>query len=100
MPDEDRDRHKAFERTVQGKAARKIRARRNRERGIWFSLGMMGLVGWSVTLPAVLGAFVGRWLDHRWPTRVSWTLTLLLIGVGIGCYTAWHWIKEEGGKRG
>ena len=66
MPDEDRDRHKAFERTVQGKAARKIRARRNRERGIWFSLGMMGLVGWSVTLPAVLGAFVGRWLDHRW----------------------------------
>jgi len=100
MADENRDKEDAFGQAVEGKARRKIRARRNPERGIWFSLGMMGLVGWSVALPALLGVFVGRWLDHRWPGRVSWTLTLLLVGVGLGCYTAWHWVREEGGRRG
>ena len=26
---------------------------------------------------------------------VSWTLTLLLIGVAVGCLNAWYWVKQE-----
>ena len=36
-----------LERALEGKAARKLRAREEGDRGVWFGLGMMGLVGWS-----------------------------------------------------
>jgi ATP synthase protein I len=83
------------ERTAR-KAARKLRARREGDRGIWFGLGMFGLVGWSVSIPTVLGIAIGVWLDHRFPGGISWTLTGLLIGIVVGCFNAWYWIGHEG----
>ena len=41
---------------VGAKAARKLKAQRNAPAGIWFGLGMMGLIGWSVAIPTLLGA--------------------------------------------
>ena len=41
---------------VGAKAARKLKARRNSAQGVWFGLGMMGLIGWSVVIPTLLGA--------------------------------------------
>jgi ATP synthase protein I len=81
--------------TVGRKAARKLRARRTGRRGVWFGLGMFGLVGWAVALPTVLGVALGLWLDARFPSRVSWTLTLLLTGVALGSLNAWYWITRE-----
>jgi ATP synthase protein I len=80
---------------VERKARRKLRARREEERTAWFWLGMFGLVGWSIAIPTLIGIATGIWLDHHWPGTVSWTLTLLIIGVGIGCLNAWYWIKQE-----
>lgn len=62
---------------------------------MWFSLGLFGLVGWSVTLPTLAGVALGVWIDRHWPGRVSWTLTLLLVGVALGCANAWHWVEHE-----
>jgi ATP synthase protein I len=56
---------------------------------------MMGLVGWSVAIPTLLGAALGVWLDKRYPGSHSWTLTLLIIGLAIGCLNAWHWVARE-----
>lgn len=81
------------------KADRKLRARREGDRGIWFGLGMMGMVGWAVTLPTVLGLAAGIWLDARTRGTVSWTLTGLIVGVALGCLNAWYWIRREGGLR-
>ncbi len=80
---------------VGAKAARKLKARRNPAQGVWFGLGMMGLVGWSVVVPTLLGAALGIWLDRRQPGRLSWTLTLLILGLVIGCLNAWHWVSKE-----
>jgi ATP synthase protein I len=77
------------------KAERKLRARRAGRRGVWFGLGMFGLVGWAVALPTVAGVALGVWLDARVPSRVSWTLTLLFMGVLLGALNAWYWIKRE-----
>lgn len=91
-----------LEGAVSQRAARKLRARREGDRGIWFGLGMMGLVGWSVTVPTVLGIVVGVWLDSRSadPGDVSWTLTGLVVGVVLGCINAWFWIQRELQGRG
>lgn len=80
---------------VAAKEQRKLSARRNKDRSVWFGLGMIGLVGWAVALPTVLGTATGVWLDHRFGGRYSWTLTGLLIGVAWGCLNAWYWVKRE-----
>jgi len=77
------------------KAERKLRARREGRRGVWFGLGMFGLVGWAVALPTVAGVALGLWLDARFPSRASWTLTLLLLGAVLGSLNAWYWVKRE-----
>lgn len=80
---------------IGAKAARKLTARRNTPPGVWFGLGMMGLIGWSVTVPTLLGAGLGLWLDRRYPGGRSWTLALLMAGLMIGCMNAWHWVAKE-----
>ena len=80
---------------VGAKAARKLKARRNGAPGVWFGLGMMGLIGWSVAIPTVLGAALGMWLDDRYPAKHSWTLALLVAGLAIGCLNAWRWVANE-----
>jgi ATP synthase protein I len=77
------------------KAERKLRARREGQRGVWFGLGMFGLVGWAVAVPTVLGILVGLWLDRKFPGKPSWTLTLLFVGVVLGCVNAWYWVRRE-----
>jgi ATP synthase protein I len=85
----------AFSREIGAKAARKLKARRNSTQGVWFGLGMMGIIGWSVAVPTLLGAALGIWLDNRHPGSHSWTLMLLVIGLIIGCLNAWHWVAKE-----
>ena len=94
-PDEDRA---AFSRQIGEKTARKLKARRHVTRTIWHGLGMMGLVGWSVAVPTLLGAALGLWLDRRYPGPHSWTLSLLLLGLLLGCLVAWHWVAKENKK--
>jgi ATP synthase protein I len=80
---------------VGAKAARKLKARRDGAPGVWFGLGMMGLIGWSVVVPTLLGAALGLWLDKHYPGTHSWTLALLVAGLAIGCFNAWHWVARE-----
>jgi len=82
-------------REVGAKETRKLRAQRKTTETIWSGLGMMGLVGWSVVVPTLLGAALGIWLDKNHPGSHSWTLTLLAIGLGLGCLNAWHWVAKE-----
>jgi len=85
----------SFANLVGTKASRKIKAQRNSSRGLWFGLGMMGLIGWSVVVPTLLGAALGIWLDKKHPGTHSWTLALLVAGLAIGCLNAWHWVDKE-----
>ncbi|MBG6075334.1 AtpZ/AtpI family protein [Polaromonas sp. CG_9.11] len=77
------------------KAARKLKAQRNATPGMWSGLGLMGVIGWSVVVPTLLGAALGLWLDRRYPGGRSWTLALLLAGLTLGCLNAWHWVSQE-----
>lgn len=84
-----------FSRQVSLKEARKLKARRRKKGGVWFGLGMFGLVGWSVALPILLCCALGIWIDKHWPGTHPWTLTCLLFGVVIGCINAWVWISWQ-----
>lgn len=84
-----------FQRTVKDKASRKMTARREGDRTLWYGLGMFGIVGWSVAIPTLIGIAFGIWLDVTLDDPYSWTLMMLFLGVIIGCLNAWYWIQRE-----
>jgi len=84
-----------LETKIAEKQKRKVQARSEGEQSAWFGLGMFGLVGWSVSVPSLLGVALGLWIDRRWPSQFSWTLMLLILGVSIGCLNAWWWVQRE-----
>jgi ATP synthase protein I len=89
---ESRDR---LARRVAAEEARKLRARRRRAHSIWFGLGTFGMVGWSIAIPTLLAIALGVWIDTTWPSRFSWTLMLLFVGIVVGCLNAWYWVERE-----
>jgi len=99
-PQDASSREERFGDEIGRRARRKLRARREGRPNVWFSLGMIGLVGWSVAVPTVAGIALGVWIDYNWPGRMSWTLTLLFAGAALGCLNAWRWIRQESGSEG
>ncbi len=76
-------------------AARKQAARDNPGPSPLRGIGTFGMIGWSVAVPTVGGAFLGLWLDRVHPQDFSWTIALILGGVAIGAGIAWVWIDKE-----
>jgi ATP synthase protein I len=92
----ERERRKAdLARRIGRKAERRARSRRQRDHGVWFGLGMFGLVGWAVAIPTLLGIAAGVWIDRCIGGPYSWTLMGLFLGVVIGCLNAWYWVRRE-----
>jgi len=85
----------AFSQKIGSKAEYKQKARSNPKSEIWIGLGMMGIVGWSVVVPTLIGAALGYWIDKHYPGSHSWTLAMLILGLGLGCLNAWYWVSRE-----
>jgi ATP synthase protein I len=71
------------------------RVRSARRLTVWRGLSLIGAVGWMVSVPAVLGALAGRWLDARFASGIFWTLSLLVLGLILGCASAWRHVRRE-----
>ncbi len=84
----------AYINKVGTKEARRIKGRTQKDDGVWFGLGVFGIVGWSVAIPTMIGIAIGLLIDRTWPSRFSWVLMLLVLGVALGCFNAWHWVKK------
>ena len=95
MESTDRNDVKLFSKQIGEKEKRKLKALRDNKKSVWSGLGMMGMVGWSVAVPALMGAALGIWLDKIYPESFSWTLTFLILGLCIGCLIAWYWVDKE-----
>ena len=84
-----------MERAVGRKGRRRLHARQGRSHSVWFGLGMFGVIGWSIAVPTLLGIAVGLWLDSQLQLQRSWTLMLMIAGLGIGSWNAWSWVRRE-----
>lgn len=77
------------------------RARRHR---LWQSqgepsvirfVGQIGVLGWIIVTPTLAGLFIGRWVDSRLSSGIFWSAPLMLVGVVIGCWSAWRWMHRQ-----
>lgn len=78
--------------------------RRSTRRQHWLSegepsiarfVGQIGVLGWIIISPMLLGLLLGRWLDQRLGTGMFWSAPLLLVGTVIGGYSAWKWMHRQ-----
>jgi len=95
MESVDKKEENSFSQQVGEKEKRKLKAMKEKNKGVWFGLGMMGIIGWSVAVPTLLGAAFGIWLDKKHAQSISWTLTLLIAGLVTGSVVAWYWVSKE-----
>ena len=58
-------------------------------------LGQIGVLGWIIVVPMLIGMFTGRWLDRIFGTGIFWTAPLLMLGVVLGGWSAWRWVTRQ-----
>jgi ATP synthase protein I len=57
-------------------------------------LAQIGVLGWMIVVPLLIGIFIGRWLDRTFNSGLFWTAPLLMLGLALGCWSAWKWMKN------
>ena len=68
---------------------------KNGETSVARRLAQIGVLGWIVVTPMLIGIFAGRWLDDKFGTGLFWTAPLLMLGAALGCWSAWKWMGSE-----
>ena len=71
------------------------RAREEGEPSFTQQLGKIGVLGWIVVTPALIGLFGGRWLDRYFSSGIFWSAGLLVLGIAIGFWSAWRWMHSQ-----
>lgn len=74
------DRRKDWERTGERPPAR--------------NLALMGVVGWLITGPMLLGVALGRWADRAVGGGITFTAAGVVAGVAVGAWMAWRRLRE------
>jgi ATP synthase protein I len=70
-------------------------ARAEREPTFAARLGQIGVLGWAIVAPILLGVVLGRWLDWTFKTGVFFTAPLIMLGAAAGLWTAWRWMHRQ-----
>lgn len=58
-------------------------------------IGQIGLLGWIIVSPTLLGLFVGRLIDRHFGTGVLFSAPLLMLGAAAGAWFAWRWMHRQ-----
>ncbi|MBN1675871.1 MAG: AtpZ/AtpI family protein [Kiritimatiellae bacterium] len=85
----------AFVSEVQRRRKRREQHEREGDSSFWQSVGMMGTIGWSVSVPTALGVLFGRWLDGRLEAGHVFMVFFMLVGLVVGCVVAWRMVMEK-----
>jgi len=82
-------------RSVRQRQERRRAANRAGEPSFARYLAQVGVLGWTIVVPTLLGVLAGRWIDHWLGTGIFWTGPLLLLGLALGCWSAWRWMHRQ-----
>jgi ATP synthase protein I len=75
--------------------ADELKRARKEKSGFLHYASLIGMGGWLLALPIVAGAYIGNYLDRKTDMGVSWSLTLIIIGVAAGVFNIWYFLYKE-----
>ena len=84
-----------LDRTIRRARERRERAQQEGERTLAQNLMWMGTLGWLIVGPMIGAMFLGRWLDHRLGTGVTFASALCIVGLVTGCVLAWRKVQQR-----
>ena len=58
-------------------------------------LGQIGVLGWLVVMPILIGIVLGRLVDRVAESGIFFTAPAIFIGAGIGLHAAWKWMHKQ-----
>lgn len=78
------------------RAAKRAKAARDeREPSFAARLGQIGVLGWAIVAPILIGVAIGRWLDRTFGTGVFFSAPFIMLGAVAGLWTAWRWMHRQ-----
>ena len=80
---------------VRQRGERHIRWLRDGDPSVVQRLAQIGVLGWIIVVPMLIGLFAGRWLDQTFNSGLFCTAPLLMLGLALGCLSAWKWMQSE-----
>jgi len=84
-----------LEEAVKRAHSRREHGLRTGELPVGRALAMIGRFGWTIVAPILIGAFVGRWLDHTFQSGVFWSAALVFLGAALGFWAVWKGMNIE-----
>lgn len=51
-------------------------------------------LGTELTIPIVVFALLGYWVDTEWDSKPTWMVTGLFVGLIVGAYNFWKIIRK------
>lgn len=91
----DPDEHDPLVKSVKLRSERRRRWLRDGEPTVAARLAQIGVLGWIVVVPMLVGLFLGRWLDQLAHFQLFFTAPLLIAGLALGCWSAWKWVNSQ-----
>ncbi|MFI0396106.1 AtpZ/AtpI family protein [Paracoccus jiaweipingae] len=70
-------------------------ARDNPEPSLARRFGQIGVLGWIIVGPTLLGLLGGRWLDLRLGSGIMLAAAGLMLGAGLGLWLAIRWMGQQ-----
>ncbi|MCB1357989.1 MAG: AtpZ/AtpI family protein [Maritimibacter sp.] len=92
-----RDRHET-DRLAEAARRSEERERMRRETpepSLGSRLGQIGILGWAIVTPMLLGVVLGRLADRQFDTGIFFTAPAILLGAVIGFHAAWKWMHRQ-----
>jgi len=80
---------------VRKRQERELNWRREGELSVARFVGQIGVLGWIIVAPTLLGLFIGRWLDRTFDAGIFWSAALLVLGVTVGFWSGWRWMQRQ-----
>ncbi len=87
--------HEKMQEAARRAAKRAEAARNEREASFAARLGQIGVLGWAIVAPILIGVVIGRWLDRTFGTGIFFSAPLIMLGAAAGLWTAWRWMHRQ-----
>lgn len=70
-------------------------ARENPEPSLGKRFGQIGVLGWVIVIPMLLALYLGRWLDDKLATGITFSAALLMLGAILGLWLGLRWMHKQ-----
>ncbi len=94
-PPDDQPKANHIAQAARRAAAGARRASEDPEPSLGRRLGQIGVLGWTIVLPTLLGVLVGRLLDRLFGMHIFFSAPLLMMGAACGLWFAWKWMHRQ-----